>query len=253
MNKKPSTSWESSHDWYNQTVGKIGHYYHEHIVLPNALRLLHLHKEETLLDIACGQGVLARALPLIKRYVGLDISQGLIDKAKSYTYPQEVSFYVHDVTLPFPDTLGTFDKACILLALQNIEKAEAVIAHAASHLKKGGSFLLVLNHPCFRIPRQSGWTIDAGKKLQSRRVDRYMEPLSIPIATHPSQKESSPTTWSFHHPLSYYFSLLAQNKFTVSALEEWISDKKSTGKMASMEDRARKEFPLFVAILAKLS
>ena len=35
--------------------------------------------------------------------------------------------------------------------------------------------------------------------------------------------------------------------------EEWISDKRSMGKRAGMENRAREEFPLFLAILAKKS
>jgi hypothetical protein len=33
-------------------------------------------------------------------------------------------------------------------------------------------------------------------------------------------------------------------------MEEWCSDKKSEGAAARMEDRARKEFPLFLTILA---
>jgi hypothetical protein len=36
----------------------------------------------------------------------------------------------------------------------------------------------------------------------------------------------------------------------IEKIEEWVSDKKSTGPMAKMEDRARDEIPMFMAILA---
>jgi hypothetical protein len=36
--------------------------------------------------------------------------------------------------------------------------------------------VLLLTHPCFRVPRQSGWGWDEQRKLQYRRVDRYLTP-----------------------------------------------------------------------------
>jgi hypothetical protein len=39
--------------------------------------------------------------------------------------------------------------------------------------------------------------------------------------------------------------------FSLIDLEEWCSNKKSTGPKAKMEDRARQEIPLFLALLAK--
>jgi hypothetical protein len=67
----------------------------------------------------------------------------------------------------------------------------------------------------------------------------------------PSQQERSETTWSFHHPLSYYSKCLYENGFVILKIEEWISDKKSEGKRAAMENQSRKEIPLFLTILAK--
>jgi hypothetical protein len=37
----------------------------------------------------------------------------------------------------------------------------------------------------------------------------------------------------------------------IEKIEEWVSDKKSEGGKAAMEDKARAEFPLFMAIAAK--
>src|SRR5574342_272242 len=93
-----NSSWESSHKWYDSIVGEKGHYYHEHIILPNTLRLLKLQKKDSLLDLCCGQGVLARALPQGISYVGVDASSSLIRSAKSKS---KHPFYVYDVTKPF--------------------------------------------------------------------------------------------------------------------------------------------------------
>ena len=111
--------------------------------------------------------------------------------------------------------------------------------------------MLVLNHPCFRIPRQTRWDIDEPNKTQYRRIDRYMTPLEIPVATHPGHGARSETTRSYHLPLSEYSRMLCGNGFVIEKLEEWISEKHSVGEAAKMENRARKEFPLFLAILAR--
>src|SRR5579872_4859138 len=55
-----SKSWDSSENWYSSCVGEKGHYYHQTVVLPNVLRML--GKFHSLLDLGCGQGVLARHL-----------------------------------------------------------------------------------------------------------------------------------------------------------------------------------------------
>jgi hypothetical protein len=126
-----------------------------------------------------------------------------------------------------------------------------VFQNAAAHLMPQGKLVLVLNHPCFRIPRQSGWIIDEKKQLQSRRIDRYMTPLEIPIFTRPSQQECSASSPSYHLSLSAYSQALLKSGFCIDLIEEWCSDKKSTGKAARRENRARQEFPLFLCIVAR--
>jgi hypothetical protein len=78
-----------------------------------------------------------------------------------------------------------------------------------------------------------------------------LTPLKIPISTHPVKGEESATTWTFHFPLSAYFHWLNEAGLKVILLEEWASDKKSTGPKAKMENRARIEFPLFLTVIAQ--
>lgn len=241
------TSWESSYEWYDSIVGEKGHYYHQKIVLPGVLKLLDLQSKHNLLDLGCGQGVLSRHIPKDVSYVGVDLSASLIQLAKKNT---SFPFYVGDMTQPIEKLENSFTHAIIVLAIQNVENVEAVFQNVARYLKPKGHFIMVLNHPCFRIPRQSSWGIDPKQKKQYRRVDLYMESLKIPIQTHPSQGKQSETTWSFHRPLSSYTHLLSQSGFLIEKLEEWVSDKISTGARAKMENRSRKNFPLFLALKA---
>jgi ubiquinone/menaquinone biosynthesis C-methylase UbiE len=244
------TSWEKSGKWYKKIVGTEGHYYHQKIVLPNALRLLDLKKGESLLDLACGQGVLERQIPQDLNYTGVDISPTLIKEAVSKR-DKNHEFFVADVSKDLPVKKTDFDKAAIILALQNIKKPFGVVRNAYKHLKTGGEFLIVLNHPAFRIPKFSSWEVDKQNRVQFRRMDKYMLPAEIPIQTHPGKGEKSEETWSFHYPISAYSEMLFDNGFVIKKIEEWVSDKKSMGGAAKMEDRARAEFPLFLAILAR--
>ncbi len=266
LHVRNKTSWEGVHDWYDSIVGQEGHYYHQHVILPAISRLFSLNNDPNkgskgtegkscdlrVLDVACGQGVLSRAIHPSIPYVGIDISQGLIRAAKQHIKPSSLrQFYVGDATKELPIPLDAqFSHAACILALQNIDDPKAVFKNVFKRLKNGGEFLIVLNHPCFRIPRHSQWSFDEKTKSQVRQIRGYMSPQSIPIAMRPGKNEAESTT-SFHHPLHFYFSALHEAGFVVSTLEEWCSDKTSSGPAARWENRARKEFPLFLAIVAK--
>ena len=246
MSKK--SSWNQAGKWYSQCVQEEGHYYHKSVILPSSLKLLDLKKGESLLDLGCGQGVLFRHLPKGIEYLGIDGSEKLIQEAKRLS--PSADFHVADVTEALPIEKKDFDVACFILSLQNMEFPERAIGNAARHLKKGGRLLIILNHPCFRIPRQSHWGMDESAKIQYRRLNLYMSPLEIPIQVQPGRNTT--TTFSYHFPLSSITHWLNQEHLAITAMEEWCSDKKSEGSCAKMEDRARREFPLFLAILAKI-
>ncbi len=248
MNDK-DTSWQKVGQWYDQVVGELGSYYHQQIILPNILNILDLQKGSSLLDVACGQGVLAGRIPKEVDYVGIDAAKSLLQKAKMRNKGR--TFLYADVTKPLPlPSNRLFSHATIILALQNIREPEETLKAVQKHLMPGAKLVIVLNHPAFRIPRQSSWGFDEAKKLQYRRVDSYMTKHEIPIITHPG-KEKSEQTVSFHHPISSYFQFLQNTNFMVEGLFEWCSDKVSEGKAARWENRARKEFPLFMALLAR--
>lgn len=242
---KKTTAWEKTGDWYDKIVGSGGHLYHKEVILPYLLPLL--KKRKSILDCACGQGILSRAVDKETGYVGLDLSRSLLKSAKERSKRE---FREQDICEPF--SLGkTFSDVVCLLAFQNLEKPEGFIANANKHLEKGGRLIVVMNHPCFRIPRQSGWGVDEKKKMQYRKVEKYMSAMEIPLQAHPSQKEASEIIRTFHHPLSAIVQMFAEGGFVITGMDELRSHKKSTGKNARMENRARTEFPLFLSVVAQ--
>lgn len=246
--KKQHTSWEKVSSWYDKAVGESGHYYHENVILPHLKRLLTLKEGSSLLDLACGQGILSRHVLPSTIYTGIDISPSLIASAKQKSDSNNQNFVVSDITKPLRIEKKDFDFCTIILAIQNLEHPLKAFQNAYEHLKKRGEFIIVMNHPCFRIPRQSSWGIDEERQIQYRRIDRYQESMIIPIQSNPSQGKNAITTPSFHHPLSSWTLWLYQAGFMIEWMEEWCSDKKSTGKHAKREDRSRKEIPLFLTI-----
>jgi len=244
------TSWQKVGKWYSELVGTDGHYYHQHVILPNLFRLMNLKINDSIIDLACGQGVLGRCVPTGPRYMGLDAARNLIEQAIKLDKNLKHKYFVTDVSREIKLN-SVFSHATIILALQNIKHAFRVIRNANNLLNKNGRLFIVLNHPAFRVPQHSDWGIDREKGVQYRKIDTYMSPMEIPIESSPFDKKNNQLTYSYHYPLSAYCEMLFDNGFVTETIEEWVSDKKSEGGMAKIENKAREEIPLFMAIVAR--
>lgn len=249
MKKGRSTSWGGVAGWYDSLVTSDGSYQKE-LLLPNLLRLVAPKKGMTVVDVGCGQGFFSHAYAAAgARVIGIDVAPELIAIAQKGKKPLE-EFFVNSADNMKDVKSACADAVTITLALQNIERVDKTLAESMRVLKKGGRMLLVLNHPCFRIPKQSAWGWDAATETQYRRVDQYLSESRSSIAMHPG-KDGKDTTVSFHRSLQFYFKLFQKNGFAVTRLEEWESHKKSEkGPRQRAEDRARKEIPLFLYIEA---
>ena len=146
---------------------------------------------------------------------------------------------------------GSFDSAACVMAVHDLDDVRSLFANLAAALKPGGVGVIILMHPCFRIPRQSSWGWDESLKIQYRRLDRYASELSVPIATHPGSDPSQHTAF-FHRPLAAYINALGAAGMAVVECRELVSHRLSEpGPRARAENRARREFPIFLAMKAK--
>ncbi len=262
-----TTSWEHVAAWYDELIEDRGSDHHENIILPGTLRLLGEPAGRTLLDVACGQGVLCRAAARLGASTfGVDASPSLIDSARrlSAAPPRgvpEPTFAVGDARNLGALNLPTeFDAACCVMALMNIEPLAPVLDGIASHLRHGAPFVAVILHPAFRAPGQTSWgwaTPDTAAHrgsagVQFRRVDGYLSPGVSEIVMNPGAvaRGAQPvTTLTYHRPLQTYIRALADAGLLIDAIEEWPSLRQSQpGPRAQAENRARREIPMFLAI-----
>ena len=249
-NKSKETGWGKVASWYDEHL-KDDDTYHTQVVLPNLVRLVNLQPNESLLELGCGQGFfLEHFLKISKHITGVDIGKELIEiakeKNKDITY---LAGSAEDVQL-----LGhkKFDVIIIVLAIQNMKHLNLVVENISKHLHENGRVYIVLNHPAFRIPQHSTWMFSEDKKTQMRVVDTYMSEREISIDMNPGQKENKQITPSFHRPLQVYSKSFAKNGFAITKIEEWMSHKTSQpGPQADAENKARKEFPMFMCLELK--
>ena len=247
------TSWDAVASWYDGWVGEEGSEFHREVAVPAVLSLLEPCPGEKILDIGSGQGVLA---PRIKSagalYTGVDASPRLIRAAAEH-HRESGRFLLGDARdLPSMKELepASFDAAVFMLSIQDMDPLERVIGSAAWALRPGGRLVVFLTHPAFRVPRQSGWGWDAGRKLQYRRVDRYLTPLPVPMKSLPGHKK--PATRSFHRPLSAYVNALSAAGLLVERMVEVPSHKiNALGPEEKAADMARREIPLFLGLRAR--
>jgi SAM-dependent methyltransferase len=233
-------------------MGEEGSEHHREVAVPTLLALLDPQQGENILDIGCGQGVLAPYLAEAgARYMGVDASPRLLEIARR-RHGKEGRFLVGDACdLGAVQGLreGSYDGVTFLLSIQDMDPLEKVLASAAWALKPGGRLVALLTHPAFRVPRQSGWGWDEGRKLQYRRVDRYLTPLLVPI----KRVDGSRPTRSFHRPVSVYVNSLAACGLAVDSMLEVPAHRVKSPRAG--DDRAaelaRKEIPLFLGLRAR--
>ena len=259
----PSTkteSWDEVAGWYADLLSSSRNDLQTEVVWPGVMRLLEPVDGLRILDVACGEGSFARRLAARGASVtGIDSSPRLVDLATKMADPDQpqARFIVADAQAFEADTVGSFDAACSNLALMNIEDIGAVLQRIAAALEPGGRFVAVVLHPAFRSPRRTAWGWegrDAESQKQFRRVDAYMTEGSIPIVMNPgavAEGADPITTTTFVRPLQSYIQAFADAGLLIDTIEEWTSPRESEpGPRAAEENRARREFPMFLAIRA---
>ena len=278
--KPAEGSWDHVATWYDSLIDDRGSDLYRSVILPGSLGLLDVKKDDRVLDLACGQGVLCRMLAGLGATVyGVDASPQLIDAARSRdaSRPGRPEYQVGDARELAKAGFRDLNAIACVMALMNIDPLEPVMRGCAESLRPGGRLLAVMLHPAFRSPGQTRWAWaddqdDAretrsmprrpGKPVrpvehvgrQFRRVDGYLSLGVREIVMNPGEVargEKPVLTLTYHRPLQAYVRALRGAGLLVDALEEWPSSRVSKpGPRAAEENRSRREIPMFLAIRA---
>lgn len=241
-------SWDAVAHWYDRHLDDPDSH-HSRVLWPGLQGMLEDLRPGRALELGCGQGFFARRMAATGWQVtAVDIASQMIDAARERG-PAAVDWRVDDACSlqTLADAPG-FDLVFSIMNLQNMRDAAEAVAAGARRLQAGGAWIGVILHPAFRIPRSSSWGWDAEGGIQYRRLDAYRSVQEIPIEMHPGQR-GGPRTLTFHRPLAWYVEAFAAAGLRIDRLAEWSSHRRSTsGHRATAENRAREEFPLFLAL-----
>jgi SAM-dependent methyltransferase len=275
-----ATHWGEVAGWYDELVGDSGSEYHREVILPGVLRVLELKegsgKGLSVLDLACGQGVLCRRLAQMGcRVVGVDAAVELIAAARNRNLEEGLSirYEVGDATklvgengrllldlkAAGEEKFEGLDAVTLVLAVQNMTPLSPVWQGCRAALKPGGRLVVVMMHPTFRVPKASDWIWQdkgsGGVGEQGRVVYQYLSSSKVEIEMQPGKAargHGSVKTSHFHRPLQAYVNTLGNAGLLIDHVEEWVSHKVSqAGPKKGALDRARKEIPMFLAVRAR--
>lgn len=254
------SSWEQVASWYDATVGIRGSPHHRKAAIPTVMSLAEVAPGELVLDVGCGQGVLAHhVLKAGGRYLGVDASEAMIKLARRRR--EGVAFEVgdaRDLTGTTSVGEGSVAVAVFMLSLQDMDPLEKVVASATQTLVQGGRLVVFLVHPAFRPPRASGWGYDPQRKLTYRRIERYLTPAAVPMKEYSeaqtrrgrsgapdTDRRQRGATISFHRPVQDYVNALASAGLFTDAMVELADPVKLD------ERESNPEVPLFLGIRAR--
>jgi len=219
-----TTAWEEMAAWYDEKQGDEGDLWHRSLIDPPLMRLVGCVAGLRLLDLACGNGYLARRFARMgARVTAVDASAPIIERARrrEAESPLGIVYHVADVTRLGVLGDAGFDAVVCNMALMDIADAAGAIREAARVLRAGGHLVATLSHPCFDVPNASAWVVERMDFTTSvwRKVSRYRELFEGVCPWHGPSGQLLHTP-IYHRPLSWYVRSLRAAGFVVTALEE---------------------------------
>ena len=191
--------WDRRAANWDEYMGE-GNRWHLKLVSSSVERLLELQPDELILDIACGNGMLARRLARLgARVVACDFSPAFIERARirSADFQDRIEYSVVDATdLEALLELGerSFDGATCTQGLMDMPVIAPVFEATMRLVKPGGRFVITVPHPCFNTHGMSFIAErsedDTGFHTTSAlKLTRYLTPSTVKGAGIPNEPE----------------------------------------------------------------
>jgi SAM-dependent methyltransferase len=203
--------WEAHAVWWQDrfTDGVDPEYTEQ--ILP--LVRSHLPADGVVVDVGCGEGQVARAVPAGCVVVGVDPAHSQVSLARQRGGGPG---YLQGSGTALPVADGIADAAVACLVFEHVDDLDGALAEVARVLRPGGTFLFLLNHPLLQTPG-SGWIDDQllDPPEQYWRVGPY-----LPEADTVEQVERGIFIRFLHRPLSRYLNAAFAVGLTLERMEE---------------------------------
>ena len=146
-------SYDDIAEWYDELTRTTALY--RELILPAMIELAGDIANLSVLDLACGSGLVTRELARRGvRVVGVDISAKMLDIARwrEREEPLGVRYSEDDAQDLQTQPDNAFDGVTCGMALMNIDDLDACAREVKRVLKPGGWFVASITHPCFQTP-----------------------------------------------------------------------------------------------------
>ena len=221
--------WNAKAAFWDERMGDEGNSYQRLLVGPATERLLALLPDERVLDVGCGNGVMARRLAALgANVVACDLSEVFVERARARTSPElseRIEYMVADATdeaqlLALGE--GRFDAAVCNMALMDMAAIEPLLRATRRLLKPSGRFVFSVTHPCFNNPSHRKLAEEEDRAGQivvtySIKVPSYLRPTVEKGAGMPGEPEPH---YYFHRSLSDLLAACFSAGFALDGMEE---------------------------------
>lgn len=228
LNAEGRAIWDSKAAFWDNLHGDSGNFFHRTLIGPAVERLLALKPGEKVLDVACGNGVLARRLAELGGQVtAVDFSPALIEAARKRGQPsgEAIRYTVADATdeamlVDLGET--TFDAVVCTMALMDIPVIAPLYRAVTRLLKQNGRFVIATAHPAFNSNNPIFFAEDsdvAGQRvaINGIKISGY---LDIP----PSKQGGAPGEpephYYYHRPMTQLLGEAFAVGLVLDGLEE---------------------------------
>ncbi len=216
----PKSTWDKMAQYWVSPEDE-GEYHHTVIILPEVYRLLDAQENESILDVGCGEGTIARHLAKLGvKVTGIDISK-MIDRAKEREERYKLGIkYIKMAAEDLEKEFGndTFDKVVCNMALMDIANYETTIKNISTVLKGGGIFVFSIAHPAFAWPATTSMRVptDSQRNEDKRKIslDYFDERPTL------LQFGWNVPSLAFPRPISKYVNALVKNNLEIIAMSE---------------------------------
>jgi ubiquinone/menaquinone biosynthesis C-methylase UbiE len=215
--------WNANAEFWDSRMGE-GNNFHKTLIEPVQLKLLNIKPGQKILDIACGNGQFARKMAEMgAKVTGVDFAEKLIAIAR-LKGNKDVKYKVIDATktADLQKLSGTkYDAIVCTMAFMDMQDIKTLIKFSPTLLKKNGSFVFSLCHPCFNSGEHSlvHEMDEAGEVTNKYYVkihDYLVERSSLGVAIIGQPK----LQYYFHRPVSVVLQDFFESGFVLDGYEE---------------------------------
>ena len=228
LNDEGRQLWNQKAKFWDELHGDEGNNFHQTLISPSVERLLKLKTGERVLDIGCGNGVLARRLAELGAHVvANDFSSELIKlaKARGQASGSPITYSLVDAT--DEDALlalgeGQFDAITCTMAIMDMPTLVPMFRAVRRLLAKEGRFVFSTMHPAFN----SNNPIFVQEKGDKDGVlyTQYAVKITAYIDQPPTKGTGAPNEptphYYYHRPLHELLGLAFEAGLILDGLEE---------------------------------